>query len=354
VSKFFIWYLLARATGSPLLSAIGLVAFYWAIDRYTLGVLPDPFRFLNALRRQWKLEAHLRHAPHDRKARTDLADVYLQRKKYAKAVDVLRPNLEAGDDDIATVFDMGVACLGAGHTTQGEKLLAHALEMQPTFRFGEIHLVLGRFRLQRGDLAGAKEALEQLIAQRKGSVEGRVLLSRALQGLGDDGRAALMRDAAWDEYVVAPRFQRRRERLWAWRARPSRPAMYGAFALVALFTFVRFVAPAIAEASSGYDDVGYGPYGAGAAPANYAPILSCTMPGACHELVDPDDARRAEMVQACRAANFVVDTTACSRVNVSGTCELHGGLERLVHYSGGAPDAADPQSTCAGTWRSGP
>lgn len=261
MSKFFIWYLLARMTGSPIASAIGLIVFYWAIDRYTLGVLPDPFRFVNTLRKQWKLEAHLKVAVHDRKARTDLAEVYLSRKQYAKAVDVLRPNLEAGDDDIATVFDMGVACLGAGHTTQGEKLLEHALEMQPDFRVGEIHLALGRFRLLRGDHAGAKKALDQLVAVRKGTVEGRLLLSRALEGLKDDGAAALMRDQAWEEYVAAPRFQRRRERLWAWRARPSRPLMYATALALALFLVGRFVVPELTKAQSAdpYDDPYYGP-----------------------------------------------------------------------------------------------
>ncbi|MBL8951276.1 MAG: hypothetical protein JNK82_10895, partial [Myxococcaceae bacterium] len=247
MSKFFIWYLLARMTGSPIASAIGLIVFYWAIDRYTLGVLPDPFRFVSTLRKRWRLETHLTIAPHDRKARTDLAEVYLSRKQYAKAVEVLRPNLEAGDDDIATVFDMGVACLGAGHTTQGEKLLEHALEMQPDFRVGEIHLALGRWRLERGDWAGAKQALERLVSARKGTVEGRLLLSRALDGLKDDGAAALMRDQAWDEYVAAPRFQRRRERLWAWRARPSRPLMYATALALGLFLVGRFVLPEVAK-----------------------------------------------------------------------------------------------------------
>ncbi len=260
MSKFFIWYLLARMTGSPIASAVGLLIFYWAIDRYTLGVLPDPFRFVNALRKQWRLEQHLKVAPHDRKARTELSELYLARKQYAKAVEVLRPNLEAGDDDIATVFDMGVACLGAGHTTQGEKLLEHALEMQPDFRVGEIYLALGRFRLARGDHAGAKKALEQLIAARKGTVEGRLLMSRALEGLKDDGAAALMRDQAWDEYVAAPRFQRRRERLWAWRARPSRPLMYATALLLALFLVGRFVLPELTKQTRDpYDDGYYGP-----------------------------------------------------------------------------------------------
>jgi tetratricopeptide (TPR) repeat protein len=257
VSKFFIWYLLARMTGSPIASAIGLLVFYWAIDRYTLGVLPDPFRFINTFRKQWRLETHLQHVPHDRKARTDLAELYLQRKQYAKAVDLLRPNLEAGDDDIASVFDMGVACLGAGHVQQGEKLLAHALEMQPDFRVGEIHLALGRFRLARRDFAGARTALEQLVNARKGTVEGRVLLAKALDGVKDDGAAALMRDQAWSEYVAAPGFQRRRERLWAWRARPSRPLMYAIAVVLVLFVLGQLVLPAMHEAAPDGSDYDY-------------------------------------------------------------------------------------------------
>ena len=225
-------------TGSPLLSAVGLLAFYWVLDRYTLGVLPDPFRFLGRLRKRWKLENTLRHMPHDRKARSDLAELYIERKQYAEAVTVLRPNLEAGDDDINTVFTMGVACLGAGHVPQGEKLLAHALELQPHFRSGEIYLAQGRFRLERQDFAGAKQALEEVLHLRKGSIEGRVLLSRALEGLKDDGAAALMRDQAWEEYVAAPGFQRRRERRWAWRARPSRPLIYLALAVGGVWLLV--------------------------------------------------------------------------------------------------------------------
>jgi tetratricopeptide (TPR) repeat protein len=225
-------------TGSPLLSAVGLLIFYWLLDRYTLGVLPDPFRFLSRLRKRWKLENTLQHMPHDRKTRGDLAEIYIERKQYAEAVTVLRPNLEAGDDDLNTVFTMGVACLGAGHTPQGEKLLAHALELQPQFRSGEIYLALGRFRLERQDFAGAKQALEELLNLRKGSIEGRVLLSRALEGLKDDGAAALMRDQAWEEYVAAPGFQRRRERRWAWRARPSRPLIYLALAVVGFWLLV--------------------------------------------------------------------------------------------------------------------
>ena len=260
VSNYFIWLILSQVTGSPVASGVAVLLFLWGVDRYTLGVMPDPFRWLTRLRKQRRLETHLRVVPHDRKARFDLAELYLWRRQYAKAVDVLRPNLEAGDDNIETVFTMGVACLGAGHLAQGEKLLAHALEMQKSFRNGEIHLELGRFRVERGDFSGAKEQLEQLISLRKGTVEGRVLLARALEGLEDDGAAALMRDQAWAEHEAAPRFQQRRQRLWAWRARPSRPASYAVALALLAAVLGKVVVPALPTPSSawatpyGYDD----------------------------------------------------------------------------------------------------
>jgi uncharacterized protein HemY len=181
--------------------------------------------------------------PHDRRARAELAEHYVARKKYQKAMDVLRPNLEAGDDDPAMVFTMGVACLGAGHAPQGEKLLAHVEELDPKFRLGEVDLARGTFRLERKDYAGAKEALERLVALRKGTVEGRVLLAAALEGLNEDGKAALLKDEAWAEYVASPGFQRRKERRWAWRARPSRPLAYLTAVLLGLFLFYKFVVP---------------------------------------------------------------------------------------------------------------
>ncbi len=255
MSNYFVWLILSQITGSPVASGVAMLVFYWAVDRYTLGVLPDPFKLVQRLQKQWKLERHLKVAPHDRKARADLAELYLWRRQYAKAVDVLRPNFDAGDDHIESVFTMGVACLGAGHTTQGEKLLAHAIEMQKSFRTGEIHLELGRFRVKRGDFAGAKQELEHFIGIRKGTVEGRVLLAQALEGLKDDGGAALMRDQAWAEHAAAPLFQQRRQRLWAWRARPSRPALYVA-ALLMLVLLAKSLVPALPTGSawaSGFD-----------------------------------------------------------------------------------------------------
>lgn len=240
-SKWLIWLILSRLTGSPIGSAIGLLVFWVLVDRFTLGLLPDPFRWVWRLQREGRAKRTLQQNPHDGRARLEWATLLLERRAYAKAVEVLKPSLARGDDEVNTVFTMGAACAGAGFHDQAEKLLAHVSGFSPDFRVGELSLVLGRARLARGDFRGAKQALERLVTLRGGTVEGRVLLAKAVAGLGDDGAAALIRDQAWAEYVGAPGFQRRRERLWAWRARPSRPITWALIAVLAVFVMGKVV-----------------------------------------------------------------------------------------------------------------
>lgn len=245
MSTFFLWWILSAITGRPILSLVLILVFWFAVDRFTLGVLPDPLKFISRWRRQWHWERVLKVNPHDRHARYQLAETLLDRKQYAKAMHTLKPNLEAGEEGTNTVFVMASACLGAGHPEQGEKLLAHIEEIEPGFRMAEIERVRGIWRLKRGDAAGAKRAFESLVMVRKGSVEAKVLLAQAVAATGDDGAAALLKDQAWDEFVAAPRFMRRKERLWAWRARPSRPLIYAVMVIASVWFVVTFVLPAV-------------------------------------------------------------------------------------------------------------
>lgn len=247
MSFYFVWLILTSITGNPLGAALVMLVAWFIVDRFTFGILPDPLRFIARRRREWALQHDMRVNPHDRRARLELAQLLVVRKSYPRAVDLLRPSLEHGDDDLETIFTMGSACVGAGFADQGEKLLAHVIEKDHDFRVGEVYLVLGRGRLQRKDFAGAKSALETYVKHREGTVEGRVLLSRALDGLGDDASGALMRDQAWREFTHAPRFQRRVERLWAWRAQPLRPVLYGVLVIIFAVVALKTVMPTLAE-----------------------------------------------------------------------------------------------------------
>ncbi|HEX5754538.1 MAG TPA: tetratricopeptide repeat protein [Archangium sp.] len=259
--SWLLWILLSSLTGSPVLSALAVLALVIVADRYTVGILPSPLRAIGRWQRASKLQRLLQSNPHDRRARYELADLWVRRGKYAAAVEVLKPNLEAGDDDVGTLFLLGVAYLGAGDAARGELLLDEAAKQEPGYQMGAVDLERGRFRLARGDTKGAIESLQRLRDARQGTVEGRVLLAQALDKSGRDADAALMREEAWKEYVAAPGFQRRRERLWAWRARPSRPLAYGVALVVVLALGIsvlsRVTAPEPSPDGYGfYDDPG--------------------------------------------------------------------------------------------------
>ncbi|QSQ20082.1 hypothetical protein JY651_33060 [Pyxidicoccus parkwayensis] len=234
MSKWMLWVLLTMLTGNPWVALGLMVVIVFAADHFTWQVLPSPVRMLKRFQRAGHLAGVILTNPHERRARHELADIRVAQKRYGEAVDILKPNLEAGDDDVDTLYLLGVAYLGAGDAQRGELLLDEAEKLDADFRQGSIHLERGRFRLKRGDMQGAVKALERFCTVRHGTVEGRFLLSQALAEVGRGDEAKRMRELAWREYVVAPGFQRRRERKWAWRARPSRPLMYGALLALVL------------------------------------------------------------------------------------------------------------------------
>ncbi len=236
MSKWILWVFLTLLTGSPFLSLGLILLLVLVADRFTWQVLPSPVRLIKRFQRAGELAGTILTNPHERRARHELADIRVEQRRYAEAVDILRPNLEAGDDDVDTLYLLGVAYLGAGDAQRGELLLDEAEKLDSGHKLGAIHLERGRFRLKRGDVAGAVEALERYCQARHGTVEGRYLLAKALGQSGKSAEAKRMRDLAWQEYVAAPRFHRRRERKWAWRARPSRPLMYAAAVALVLGT----------------------------------------------------------------------------------------------------------------------
>src|SRR5512133_3586850 len=120
------WALLSAITGRPVASLLALAVFWWATDRFTFRVLPDPLRAFERARRRGRLERTLLQNPADRRARFELAQLLLDARRPAAALEVLRPNLEAGDDDVHTAFVYGVALLRTGKLPEAERVLAIA------------------------------------------------------------------------------------------------------------------------------------------------------------------------------------------------------------------------------------
>lgn len=250
MSAWLLGSLVAIVTGNPLLAALVVLAIWFLGDRATFRLFPDPARWFDRRRRAARLRRALDVNPHDRRARFQLAELLLERGDAREAAALLRLNLDAGDRDVFTLAALGTALAQTGAHEEAERLLAEARRLDPEFRMGELDLVLGRMRLTLGDAAGAREPLRRLLATRPGTVEGRWLLARALDRLGDASGAATLREEAWREYAQQPRFRRREDRRWAWRIKPWRPLLVAAAALLLLLAAGRALSAAVEERSA--------------------------------------------------------------------------------------------------------
>ncbi len=228
---FWLWALFSLALQWPWLTLIVLASVVVFLNRTSIGVFDDPIRRWGRRRREGQLRRLVLENTHNDNARLELAQLLNDRGAFEDAMLMLRPALDRGETRVEAVFTMGAACLGAGYGSQGYQLLA---QVPATFRMGEVDLVLGRSQLAQKSFAEAKSSFERFVQQRRGSVQGRVLLAQACDGLGQRSEAANHRAAAWHEYETSPRYVQRVERRWAWRIKPHRPAFFAVLAASAM------------------------------------------------------------------------------------------------------------------------
>lgn len=233
MNSWFGFSILWMLTGSPLAAAVIVLAAYAVADWYTFGFLRGFARAVAHLQRARKLRRVLALNPHDRKARAELGEILVEHRRWAPAIKTVKPLVADDPHDRQALWLLGVACLGAGKAKEGELFLQEVHEADPEFRLGTALLEIGRARLRRRD-ASAREVLIEYVKAHPHQVEGRYLLAKAHTLAGDDAASAAERRRCWAEYETSLPYQRRMERKWAWRARPSRPALYAGIALVAI------------------------------------------------------------------------------------------------------------------------
>lgn len=214
-------------TGSPVRAGLVLLAAWLITDWYTFGFLRGVGEAVANLGRGRRLGRVLAVNPHDRTSRAQLGEILVGQRRFQAALETLTPLVQADPHDLTALWLLGRACLGAGRIEQGELFLGEVHGADPGFRGGTALLELGRARLARKDVS-AEAPLGRYVAAHPHDVQGRVLHAAALRLSGDAAAAAAERARAWQEYETSLPYQRRAWRLWAWRARPSRPALYAA------------------------------------------------------------------------------------------------------------------------------
>jgi tetratricopeptide (TPR) repeat protein len=248
-----LWLLLRMLWRLPGRRSLLVLIVLYIVDSYTLRLTQRAARRLFTWRRIRALERTIALNPHDRRSRAELGDLLVERGRFQRAVHVLKPALEADPGAADLLMLMGRACFGTGQAAQAELFLEEVRRIDAKYGLGSIDLELGRGRLLARDAAGSIEPLRRFCGARASTVEGQMLLSRALAASGDPVGAIQARRAAWEAYEDAPDFMRSRERIWAWRANPlhfvGRLAMVLAGVGLAGFALHRYVRQPVESAA---------------------------------------------------------------------------------------------------------
>lgn len=214
------WYLLwlvvpiviAIVTAHPLVLVIAVAALLarpW---------LPDPIQWLRHARRAAALEAQVRLNPANAVARRELAMIWIDRRRPARALPHLAAAREREPDDLELRLLEGQAQhLARAHAEAAATCLAIA-ERDPKFRYGAPWMIRAEALAALRRWPEAEAALRRFQQINSSSLESHVRLAQARteQGARDDARRE--RQAARALYGELPRFQRRHQRWWYLRA----------------------------------------------------------------------------------------------------------------------------------------
>jgi len=217
VEKFFLFVLLSWITGNPLLALLAILLMSAGAYGYLTGRIFRLPRAVTRSRTIRELERAVRTNPHDAAARADLGRLLVEARRHREAVPHLEMAAARMPEVAETLYYLGAARLGAGDRDEGQPLIEEALARDPRLRYGEPHLTLGDYYLDR-DPARAVPYLEELTALNVSSVEGRYKLARAYLAIAEPERARRALDDAIETYRGSPAFRRREERLWRLRA----------------------------------------------------------------------------------------------------------------------------------------
>ena len=184
---------------------VALVARRW---------MPDPIAYLRHAGRVRSLQSQIDLNAANAVARTQLAEIWLDKRRPRRATPLLEKALERDPDSAELKYLLGLSKLRGGDAEGALAPLADALAKDPKVRYGSAYLAIGEALFEVGRLEEAIDAYERYLKINTSSLEGYAKLARARERNGDEAGARMARAHAIDTYRVLPRFQRRKQLAW--------------------------------------------------------------------------------------------------------------------------------------------
>lgn len=213
-----VFYLLWRLTGNPILAIIVLFIIYYFIDRRYIGLLPNILTPFRRMMRISRLQNDLKLNPHDMPARQALAETYLERGRYSRALAILSEVTGPMSGSTEIKYDKGLCHLGLGQLDTGEALILEALDEDHQLHYGDPYLKLAT-AFANSHPTKSLYYIHAFARLNVSSCESYYRMGVLQRRLGNQAEA----QTAWREctqtYRALPAFRKRRERRWATLAR---------------------------------------------------------------------------------------------------------------------------------------
>jgi tetratricopeptide (TPR) repeat protein len=219
LSKFFLFYLLYWLLGNPLLALLIILVVYLAIDRTFFGFIPDPFKAFKKAGRIRELQRIIAVNPHDARSLKELGVHMIEKKDYRKAREYLEKAASKLSDDPEFNYYYGLSVARCGDIRRGRELLDSALMHSPGLKYGEPLILFAEVYIDNGDFSSALPLLERFEKIHSSSSRGFYQLGLVKSKLGEKEEGTRYLKKAIAVFKASPRFKRKVDRKWAWKAR---------------------------------------------------------------------------------------------------------------------------------------
>ncbi|MGD0886472.1 MAG: tetratricopeptide repeat protein [Thermodesulfovibrionales bacterium] len=219
MGKLFIFYMLYRLTGNPVMALLVLLAVYLAVDRAYLGFLPDPFRAFRTSSRIRELRQVVSINPHDGRSLKELGMCLVEKGKYQNAMRFFAMAEEKMSDDPEFNYYYGISTARAGDIAKGRRLFEQAVTASPTLKYGEPYLMMAEVYVDNADYESALPLLEKFERIHSSSSRGLYRMGLVKLKLGSREEGVEYLKKAIQVFKASPFFKRRMDRKWAWKAR---------------------------------------------------------------------------------------------------------------------------------------
>jgi tetratricopeptide (TPR) repeat protein len=215
--KLFIFFLLWRLTGNPILAVLVLLVILYFIDRRFIGLTPSLIRPFKRNRRLKQIKFELLTHPHNTSGKLEAAWLLIEKKKYTEALQYLEEVHRILDDSAEASYATGLSYLKLGNLEQGEKWVLQSLSINPRVRYGDPYLRLGE-ALAVAQPEKALRYLQQFREVHSSSCEAYYRLGQLYERIGRKEESRLIYKETLDIYHALPKYKRRTERRWAFMA----------------------------------------------------------------------------------------------------------------------------------------